>query len=244
MKTVSIALLSLFIFFFQPLSAQTFTAEQLYKERRSSSQTFDDKYFNKTFSVKGIIKNIIPCTVALPGFKNVHQIALTGTGYEIFIICQIPFDQKEVLDQFKVGQVLTVTGTYSEKSGDHVLLNNCSFIGAEEPNSPKKDAPLQIPLGNYSVYQQGGAGFAFQYEFILKSYTSYTMNGKSGSVQYDNKAKVIRFTSGLLKGFAGIYRPVNPTNKADPPTILLDAKGKIPDMKRKAAGYQYAYHKG
>jgi hypothetical protein len=41
---------------------------------------------------------------------------------------------------------------------------------------------------------------------------------------------VIYFKSGLLKGFTGIYRPVNPDNEKDPPTIVIDPKGAVPDL--------------
>lgn len=241
MKTIALVFLALCALISQNTFAQTYSAEQLYKERRNNRQTFEKKYFNQTFTVAGKIWNITPCSVELPGFKNYHKIALTGTGYEIFIICQIPFSEKEMLNQFKTGQVMTVTGTYNEKALDFVLLNDCTFKAPREEGETRKGAPLQIPLGNYTVYQQSGTGFSFQYQFHLKSYTSYTMNGKTGSAKYDKKAGTIGFTTGLLKGFKGLYRPANPTNENDPPTIVLDPKGGIPDLKRITAGYQYAY---
>jgi hypothetical protein len=243
MKTYSLILFTFFAFLFNTLNAQTYTAEQLYKERRSNSQAFENKYFNKTITLSGKIWALTPSSVELPGFKNYHQIALTGTGYETFIICQIPFDQKEVLNQFKTGQRITVTGIYNEKSLNYVLLNNCSFSGVADEKVKKKANPAQIPLGQYSVYQQSGSGFAYQYQFNLKSYTSYMMNGKSGSVRYDKKSNTIRFTSGLLKGFTGMYRATNPNNENDLPTIVLNPKGAVPDLDQITAGYQYAYYK-
>ena len=67
------------------------------------------------------------------------------------------------------------------------------------------------------------------------------MNGKTGRAVYDKKTNIIRFTTGGLKGFTGIYRPVNPKNEKDPPTIVLDFNGKVPDLKRANDSYQYAY---
>ena len=241
MKTIACFFFLTFCFFTNAAFSQVYTAEALYKEKSGNSDAFDKKYFGKTFTVSGKIWRITPTTTPLPGFKNYHQVALTGTGYEAFIVCQIPFDQKEKLDKLSTGQRITVTGSYNEKLLDYVVLNNCVFGSATKAVVQKKTAPKAIPLGSYNVYQRGGGGFSFQYKFQLKNYSTYVMNGKTGRAVYDKKTNIIRFTTGGLKGFTGIYRPVNPKNEKDPPTIVLDFNGKVPDLKRANDSYQYAY---
>ncbi|RYY97848.1 MAG: hypothetical protein EOO11_09735 [Chitinophagaceae bacterium] len=232
------------LLFFQNASAQSYTAERLYQERRSNSQAFEDKYFNKTFTVTGKIWTITPCSVAMEGFKNYHKVGLTGTGYEMFIIIQLPFDQKALLDGLRTGQTLTVTGTYNDREMGYVLLNNCSFGPSREVPRTPPAAPARMPLGKYSVYQNGGAGFAYQYALTVNSYNSYTLNGKTGRSAYDARTHAVRFLSGPLKGFRGLYRPFHPKNDQEPPTIVIDPRGGIPDLERPWTGYQYAYYKG
>lgn len=241
MKTKSLLLTFFFAFCGKFSYSQVYTAAQLYKERSSNSQAFEKKFFNKNITVTGKIWRISPTTTALPGFKNYHQVALTGTGYEAFIMCQIPFADKAILDKFSIGQQITVTGIYNEKLLDYVVLNDCVFSNAAKAVVQKKTAPATIPPGSYNVYQRGGGGFSFQYKFQLKNHSTYVMNGKTGRVVCDRKTNIIRFTSGSLKGFTGLYRPTNPTNENDPPTIVLDVTGKVPDLKRVNDSYQYAY---
>lgn len=311
--------------------SQTLAALDLYKERLANGQAFETRYFGKTITVKGKIWRVSPNTTAMPGFKNHHQVAITGTGYESFIVCQIPFEQKELVEKLSTGQEITVTGTYNERLLDYVVLNDCQFgtptteetqpqetagsntapddnplskgkAQTQEPsvnnavpkdkphtakdaqpqktantravpakthlpskkNQPKETAgtntaskdipvstkdskpqetidtngvPEDIPFGTYRVLQRG----MFQYKFTLGSYTTYEMNGKTGTVAYDRATKTIRFTSGALKGFVGLYRPVNPTNPNDPPTIVIDYNGNIPVLGRVNDPYQYGY---
>lgn len=289
--------------------SQTLAALDLYKERLANGQAFETRYFGKTITVKGKIWRISPTTTAMPGFKNHHQVALTGTGYESFIVCQIPFEQKELVEKLSTGQEITVTGTYNERLLDYVVLNDCKFgtsttedskpqetsvtnaVPKDKPHTAKdaqpqktaktravpakthlptkktqpketagintasKDIPVStkdskpqetagsngvpsdIPFGTYRVLQRG----MYQYKFTLGSYTTYIMNGKTGTVAYDRATKTIRFTSGALKGFVGLYRPVNPTNPNDPPTIVIDYNGNVPVLGRVNDPYQYGY---
>lgn len=289
--------------------SQTLTALDLYKERLANGQAFETRYFGKTITVKGKIWRVSPTTTAMPGFKNHHQVAITGTGYESFIVCQIPFEQKELVEKLSTGQEITVTGTYNERLLDYVVLNDCQFgtptteetqpqetadtkaIHGDNPlfkgkaqlketantntktdnfplstketlpkettdaNRVSKDmrhsidkaqsqetatttgVPADIPFGTYRVLQRG----MYQYKFTLGSYTTYEMNGKTGTVAYDRATKTIRFTSGALKGFVGLYRPVNPTNEKDPPTIVIDYNGNVPVLGRVNDPYQYGY---
>ena len=267
--------------------SQTYTALQLHKERMANGQAFESKYFGKTITVQGKIWRISPTTTAMAGFKNHHQVAITGTGYESFIVCQIPFEQKELVGKLSTGQEITVTGTYNERLLDYVVLNDCKFgttateganpqatketssssgnisLSSQENQSQEtkdtqtasKDIPVStnnskpqetagatgvpedIPFGTYRVHQRG----MFQYKFTLGSYSNYEMNGKTGTVEYDRSTKTIRFTSGALKGFVGLYRPVNPTNEKDPPTIVIDFMGNVPVLNRVNDPYQYGY---
>lgn len=222
---------------------QTLTVKQLYDEQRKNSYTFGNKYRNQKITVNGKIRSISPVTVFWKGEKNYHRVYLTATGYENFVICQIPYEDSAVLNRFNTGDVITVTGLVSPTSGDVVYLNECSFTTSKQVVK-KKQTPDNAPLGKYNVYQNSGAGFSYQYTMYLKSYTVYTLNGKSGSLAYEARGKSFLFKTGPLKGFAGIYRPSNPSNDQDPPTIVLDVSGKVPDRKSSNKGYQYGYYKG
>jgi hypothetical protein len=223
--------------------AQTLTVKQLYDEQRKNSYNFTNKYRNQKITLNGKIRSISPVTVFWKGEKNYHRVYLTATGYENFVICQIPYEDSAVLKRFNTRDVITVTGIVSPTSGDVVYLNECSFT-TSKPIVKNKSTPENAPLGKYNVYQNDAAGFSYQYTMYLKSYSSYTLNGKSGNCAYQAANKSFLFKTGPLKGFAGIYRPFNPSNDQDPPTIVLDVNGRVPDLKSINKGYQYGYYKG
>lgn len=221
------------------LFAQTYTAKQLYDEYNQNSYNFENKYFNKTLTIKGKIRSI---SVGTKGWNQYHNVYITATGYENFIVCQFPVEDTVTLGQLKAGETVMVTGDYNQKNRDAIFLRNSRFIKTKEPAKPTKAAPAQLPLGTYHVYQSNGASFNFQYKLILNSYSSYTINNKKGTCSCDSKKKVIRFISGALKGFAGIYRPTNPENEKDPPTIVIDFNGSVPDLAKQVGKmYLYAY---
>lgn len=231
-----------FVFFFFlaasfSLHAQTPTVKQLYDEYRKNKNSFEKKYSNQTLSVTGKIRSI---SVASSVWKDqdFHRIHLTATGYENFVVCQIPYKDSAILKQFKTGDFITVTGSVSSAS-DALYLTQCSFTSAQ-PATVKHNAPADAPLGRYDVYQDDGKGFNYQYNFTLKSWTAYTLNNEAGTCSYNSKTKVIKFITGPLKGFAGLYRPFT-DNEKDPPGFLLDAKGTVPDAKGLHKGYQFGY---
>jgi hypothetical protein len=208
--------------------AQKQTARQLYDEYHSNEYTFEKKYLNKQLIVEGKIRSI---KQGIKGFNEANVVFITATGYENFIYCQFPLDDTLPLSRLKANEVVTVTGQCSRVVRDAMLLTNSNFSTANNKTTEvKKAVPVNIPLGLYHVYQSNGTSFNFQYKFVLKSYSSYTTDNVEGSVDYDAKSKVIRFKSGKLKGFTGIYRAFNPDNEKDPPTIVMDVKGVVPDL--------------
>jgi len=235
-------LLICFLFAFSlPVFSQTPTVKQLYDEYRKNKYSFAGKYHDQTITVTGKIRSI---SVASAFWKDqdVHRIHLTATGYENFVVCQVPYKDSAILGRFKAGDFLTVTGKVGSNVSDALFLTDCTFSTAAVVVK-KTNAPLQAPLGKYNVYQNDGTGFNFQYTFHLRSYNSYILNGKPGSCSYNTKTKTISFSSGPLKGFAGLYRPTT-DNEKDPPGFLLDATGKIPVANSSHHGYQFGYYQG
>jgi len=135
-----------------------------------------------------------------------------------------------------------------------VLL--CSLLACSQN---KNRQPLQagarqnnvaIPLGKYSVYQSGSYGsFNYQYAFYLLNNHQYKMDDQAGEYSYSPATNVLRFTSGNLKDYTGIYTHVKYNNDTGGPMIVLDfwGKGDVPDtlqLKQKPSGnYQYAYYR-
>jgi hypothetical protein len=210
-------------------NCQTHTARELYDEYHSNEYTFQQKYLDKPVIVTGKIRSI---KKGIKGLNEANVVFLTATGFENFIYCQFPLDDTLPLLSLKADQIVTAKGNCTMIARDAVLLKNCSFTTAASTTAKEtKKAPADIPLGLYHVYQANGNTFDYQYKFSLSSYGSYEMNNEKGNVTYNNKTKVIHFTTGKLKGFTGIYRPFNPDNEKDPPAIVIDAKGAVPDLK-------------
>ena len=238
MKVITICF---FLVLSMPAFTQTQTVKQLYDEYRKNKSDFEDKYRNQTITVTGKIRSI---SVASDFWKDqdVHNIHHTATGFENFVLCQIPYKDSAILRRYQAGGVLTVTGVVASNSSDALFLSQCTF-GTAEPVIKKTTPPATAPLGKYNVYQNDGTGFNFQYTFQLKSYNSYVLNGKTGNCMYATKTNVINFSSGPLKGFAGLYRPTT-DNENDPPSFLLDANGKIRDANSSHQGNQFGYYQG
>ncbi len=229
-----------FLFATQLTIAQTITVKQLYDEHRNNKYVFQNKYKNQVITVAGKIRSISPASDYWKD-QDVHRVHLTATGYENFVVCELPYKDTGILNLLKVGDYVTVTGKTASNIGDAVNLSNCSFT-TSAPTTKKSTAPENAPVGKYDVYQDDGNGFNYQYAFYLKSYNSYELNGKTGACAYNSKTKVITFSTGPLKGFAGLYRKAT-DNEADPPGFLLNAKGTIPDLSSSRHGYQHAYLK-
>lgn len=222
----------------RPLCSQT--VKQLYDEYRQNKTAFENKYRSQSITVTGKIRSISPASDVWKD-QDVHRIHLTATGYENFVVCQLPYKDSAIVHRYKAGDVVTVSGVVTSSS-DALVLTQCAFATAA-PAVKTTTAPANAPLGKYHVYQNDGTGFNFKYAFQLKSYSSYTLNGKAGKCTYNPTTKVIHFSSGPLKGFAGLYRATT-DNEKDPPSFLLDAKGTIPVANSSHQGYQFAYYQG
>lgn len=221
--------------------SQTHTAKQLYDEQRQNPTAFESKYRNKQITVSGKIRSISPVSYYWEDSENFHRVFLTASGYENYITCQIPYKDSAILKTLKAGETITVTGVVAPAMTDGLFLNECSFSAAKLI-VVKKAAPANPPMGKYNVYQNDAAGFSFQYTFFLNP-KSYVLNGKPGNYTYNETSKVIRFTSGSLKGFTGIYRPYS-NNEKDPPSIVINFSGEVPDLTSTSNGYQYGYFQG
>lgn len=221
-----------------PAFTQIPTVKQLYDDYRKNKNGFENKYRNQTISAIGKIRSI---SVGSDFWKDQdnHKIYLTATGYENFVVCQIPYRDSAMVKSFHVGDFVMVTGVALSVS-DAIFLSQCTLIPSKG-TARKRSAPASAPLGKYNVYQNDGTGFNYQYAFLLKSYRSYELNGKAGNCTYDSKTRVIKFLTGPLKGFAGLYRPTT-DNEKDPPSFLLDSKGMIPNPNSSHHGYQFGYY--
>lgn len=104
--------------------------------------------------------------------------------------------------------------------------------------------------GVYHAYQLSGAGYGFQYKFELLDNGEYKMFNKTGSFSYEPATNVIRFTSGGLKDYTGIFTRVDHVNNTRKLMIVLDfhGDGVVPDTlalgKKPGGYYQYAYYQG
>lgn len=240
MKHLILFSLALLLFAANAMS-QRVTAKQLYDEHKKNSLNFENKYRNKALVITGKIRSIVPVTTVWKDYENFHHVNITATGYENYIVCQIPHKDSAVLKSLNAGDEVTVSGTSAPKILDAIYLKGCTFATSTPLPAPKKNIPAHLSPGLYSVYQADAAGFSYQYALNILSYTSYTAYGKKGTCQYQKAGKTIRFTSGPLKNFAGLYVPSNPKNENDPPVLLINAKGNVPDPNVKFGGYQYAY---
>ncbi|GAA4733906.1 OB-fold protein [Flavisolibacter ginsenosidimutans] len=228
MKQSAFALTLLFCLLCVEAFCQTKTARQLYDEYHGNEFTFQQAYLNKNLTVTGKIRSI---KKGIKGINEANAVFITATGYENFIVCQFPLDDTLPLMKLKADQTVTVTGNCKLIARDAMFLKDCSFSSSVSDVVKTLKAPADVPLGFYHIYQANGSTFNFQYKLSLDSYSKYTLNNEKGNLSYDQKTKVVRFTSGKLKGFTGIYRPVNPDNEKDPPTIVIDPKGFVPDLK-------------
>lgn len=125
---------------------------------------------------------------------------------------------------------------------DRLRLPGTEAKPAAPANAAKANAPADLPIGKYHAFQNDGAGFSYQYTLLLNSLSSYTINGRTGACSYNRASGIIAFTSGSIKGYAGIYRAKNPNNPKDPPTIVIDFNGKVPVLNQTHKdNYIYAY---
>ena len=135
-----------------------------------------------------------------------------------------------------------------------ILLKSCTDennqIVLTNENEAPVNKPNETPKGNfktgvYHAYQLSSAGFGFQYKFEIKDEGEYIMFDKTGTYEYEPSTNVIKFLTGGLKEFNGVFTRVDHVNESRKLMIVLDFNGGIPDtlnLDKKPGGYyQYAY---
>jgi hypothetical protein len=132
--------------------------------------------------------------------------------------------------------------------------NNTATTEKKEMTKDAAPAPVATPsagegltAGVYHAYQLSGSGFGYQYKFELTDNGQYKMFDKTGSYVFDAPTKVIRFTSGALKDYVGIFTRNAYLNENRKLMIVIDfhGDGAVPDTtalgKKPGGYYQYAY---
>jgi hypothetical protein len=238
-RLVKFVSLSIFLFFAATTTnAEAITAEQLYKELHTSFNNFKEKYDGKTIQVTGKIKYV---TVS---FGEVY-VSLTNDGYNTPV--ELIFADEPQTRRLAVGSTITANGTVSRLFAGALgkaQLKPCTLVGtadaAPQASKPSANAPRDLPMGKYSVYQ--GGGFQYQYSLTLYANGTYKQYDKDmGKYTYNSSTKVIRFTSGPIEGFVGLYYTKGRNNDKNEPMIAIDFDGKVPDISNASNGqYQYA----
>ena len=92
---------SILLFSFFPTFCQTLTVRKLYDEYRNNKYTFQNKYKNQTLTITGRVRSVSRASDFWKD-QDVHRVHLTATGYENFVVCQIPYKDSTILNLFKV----------------------------------------------------------------------------------------------------------------------------------------------
>lgn len=213
------------------------TAEDLHKEFQKNFYAAKEKYEGKTLKVTGKVK-----------YVNVSDgevtISLTDNGFSTPVEFLLPDEpQNRKVD---VGSTISGVGTvYRIFAGafGKVQFKPCTLVGSvaetEKPVAAKSNAPKDLPMGLYNVYQ--GGRFTPQGSLTLYKNGTYKRYEKDmGNYSYNPETKVIRFTSGLLEGFVGLYYTSGRNNDKNEPMIAIDYDGKVPDVSNASNG-QYLY---
>lgn len=218
--------------------AQTaLTADQVFKELHANFDGFKNKYQGKTVKVTGKVKHISVSDGEV-------YVSITNDGFNTPV--EFIFTDQPQNRNLPVGSTLTAEGTVSRLfagSLGKVQLKPCTLVGSTtEPVKPqvaKSTAPKDLPMGVYDVYQ--GGGFTPQGSLTIYKNGTYKRYEKDmGTYSYNPSTKVIRFTSGLLKGFVGLYYTSGRNNDKNEPMIAIDFNGKVPDLNN-AKNRQYLY---
>lgn len=146
--------------------------------------------------------------------------------------------------------LLLFVSLFSCTNNDHSTYGNKETSKEKETTNSKANGGGSFKTGVYQAYQLSGAGYGFQYKFELMDNNEYKMFNKTGSYEYDPSTSVIRFTSGGLKNFTGIFTRTDYNNNTRKLMIVLDfhSDGSVPDTlalgKKPGGYYQYAYYQG
>ncbi|MFD1733082.1 hypothetical protein ACFSC4_21195 [Deinococcus malanensis] len=102
--------------------------------------------------------------------------------------------------------------------------------------------PANPPMGEYAVYQWNGpGGFVYGYRFSLVDSKRYRVRDNEwGTYAYTASSKRLKFLTGPLKGFEGLYYTKG--RNADGPTIALSPSGPVVNLESRANGaYQFGF---
>ncbi|WP_266366361.1 hypothetical protein [Tellurirhabdus rosea] len=239
------------------VSAQSLTIAQLEAEwdRYASKDAFYTKYKGQTLEVTGHLDIISTDRDYSTNqeFKLLELVVNEKSVLNRKITLDVRFPTNSVdaaaLDRLAKGQPLTVRGTVNSfvLSGSlRMRMNGSQYrlsgAPAPEPMPQTKAAPADPPLGTYSVYQSDGRRFKFQYEFRLLDRNRYQLYDKVGTYRYNPATKVLRFITGSLTAFTGLYYTKGRNNDEGKPAIALSWDGQVPDLANAfGADLQYAY---
>lgn len=146
--------------------------------------------------------------------------------------------------------LLLFVSLFSCTNNDHSISGNKETSNEKETSNNKANRGGSFKTGVYHAFQLSGAGYGFQYKFELMGDNQYKVFNKTGSYEFDPYTSVIRFTSGGLKDFTGIFTRTGYNNNTRKLMIVLDfhGDGSVPDTlalgKKPGGYYQYAYYQG
>jgi hypothetical protein len=221
------------------------TAQQLYTEFKANFTAAKAKYEGQNLQVSG--GKIRHKTVA---FGEVY-LMITTNDFDSYIEFILPDNATN--RSLEEGSVVTVNGPLSRifaGATGKIQFNPCTLVSTaksqatSEEKQAGKPAPKDMPMGTYGV-QQGGT-FGYFYRISFSADGKYVKSGTdAGTYKYNSKTKVIRFLSGPLEGFTGLYYTRGRNNSQGLPMIAIDWNGKVPDLSNASNGqYQYAVYEG
>lgn len=215
------------------------TTNQLWDQNTTSAQKADfaAKYLGKTLEVTGPLW----MTHWYAGSDS-GDVQLSVNGAARAVICMVGPAMKDSIAKLQGSKaVFTVRGRWARNWG-YVKLEPCAF-SAGSPPPPAAVGPANPPLGKYAVKAMANMNtFAWQYDLVLLDRSRYRVQGVVGIYAYDPRTHVLRFTTGNLHSFTGLYYTSG--RNAEGPTIALDANGRVPDPEHASRGqYQYGYYR-
>lgn len=249
--------LSMFLTLFSLFAAKSgfsqvsLTAQQLFTEFHENFNAFKEKYQGKTLQVTGKVK-----------YVNVSDgevyVMLTNDGFNTPV--EFVFSDEPVIRNIARGSTITAQGTLSRifaGSLGKAQFKPCTLVSTEAATNEgttktetttnsaiKTGTPKDMPLGEYSVYQGGN----FQYQYRVTFYANGTykqFDTDMGKYKYDRATKVLKFLTGPLEGFVGLYYTKGRNNDKGEPMIAIDFDGNVPNISNASNGqYQYAIYQG
>lgn len=103
-------------------SAIRITAEVLTDEYSANQLAADEKYKGKILDVRGTVSDIDKTMFGTPYVTFETSNLIEGT------MCNFTTNDTPLLAQISKGDIVTIQGTCSGKSGPEVMINNCSIV--------------------------------------------------------------------------------------------------------------------